>query len=212
MADGGDYTGRRFGRLTVLECAGKNKHHDTVWKCLCDCGTETVVAGYRLKNGHTQSCGCLTKETARERNRTHGGRHTRLYSVWAHMKERCNNSNSISYPNYGGRGIAVCDEWQQDFSVFRDWAICHGYTDELEIDRIDNDGGYCPENCRWATKRAQSYNRRSNRYLEYNGKRQTIKEWALEIGISPKVLYDRVKSGWDVERVLTEPKKGEAHG
>ncbi len=147
----------------------------------------------------------FSKGKKRERHITHGGRHTRLYSIWAHMKERCLNPNSISYKNYGGRGITVCDEWKQDFAAFRGWAYANGYSDELEIDRIDNDGDYCPENCRWATRKAQTYNRRSNRYLEHNGRKQTVMEWAHETGISHKTLYDRLKSGWPVDRALTEP-------
>lgn len=208
--------GKTFGRLTVLERAKNDSRGKTRWKCLCECGKETIVMADSLKSGHTQSCGCMAAEKAgaaiSKVNTTHGDRYTRLYRVWAHMKERCFNPNSISYENYGGRGITVCAEWKQDFVAFRDWAMENGYSDELQIDRIDNDGNYCPENCRWSTRKEQSLNRRSNVFLTFNGKRQTVREWAIEIGISPKVLYDRIKSGWPIERVLSERKKGTKDG
>ncbi len=196
--------GKIFGRLTVLERADNDGHGNIRWKCICECGKETIVTSSHLKSGHTRSCGCLMLDTTSARVTKHGGRNTRLYRIWAHMKERCLNPNSISYMNYGGCGITVCDEWKRDFKAFHDWAIANGYSDELEVDRIDNDGDYRPENCRWATRKTQANNRRSNRYLEYGGERLTVKEWALKTGISYKILYDRIKSGWSVERVLTE--------
>lgn len=210
MMDG--LAGKTFGRLTVLDRATNDSHGNIRFRCMCKCGCETVVTASHLKAGHTRSCGCLIPDTTSARVTKHGWGHTRLYRIWSHMKEQCLNPNSISYKNYGGRGITVCNEWKQDFTAFRDWAMENGYSDELQIDRIDNFEGYFPDNCRWSTRAEQSLNRRSNRFLEYGGKRQTIKEWALEIGISHKILYDRIKSGWSVERALTERKKGEAHG
>lgn len=191
--------GKKFGRLTVLDRAENNSQGKTRWKCLCVCGKETVVRADMLKSGHTQSCGCLAAERAGETisraNTTHGGRRTRLYRIWTRMKERCLNPNSVSYENYGGRGITVCDEWRQDFAAFRDWAMANGYSDELQIDRIENDGSYRPENCKWSTRAGQSLNRRSNVYLDFNGKRQTAREWAAKLGFLPRFCTIELKVG-----------------
>lgn len=203
--------GKRYGRLVVVEKTDGKSKSRSYWKCKCDCGNDVTVRADGLKSGHAQSCGCLAKERAAERiakiNTTHGGRKTRLYNIWAHVKERCLNPNSISYQNYGGRGICVCEEWRESFGAFYKWAMENGYRDDLTIDRIDNDGNYCPENCRWATKEEQVLNRRNNVYLEFNGERKTVSEWAAEMNVSPKYLYDRIKSGWSAERALTEIKK-----
>jgi hypothetical protein len=126
------------------------------------------------------------------------------------MRLRCYDEKNIAYNRYGGRGITICDEWKNDVKAFYDWAIANGYKNSLTIDRIDNDGNYCPENCRWATFKEQASNRRSNILVTHNGKTQTMKEWANEVGIPYKVVWARVqKLGWSAERALTDPvKKG----
>ena len=150
-----DLTGMRFGRLTVVEFDRLQKHK-TYWKCVCDCGLTVVVTGNNLRSGNTSSCGCLHREKIREigfANKKHGESHeklTRLYSIWCGMWQRCANPNREGYKYYGGKGIAVCEEWQ-NYSAFKEWALKNGYKDNLSIDRIDNMKDYCPNNCRWIT-------------------------------------------------------------
>lgn len=169
-----DLTGQRFGRLVVLERAEDDKNKNPRWRCRCDCGNETVVLGHHLRTGNTRSCGCffhekqskLMKQLCVERGIkppgcvTHNSSKTRLYNIWCGMKKRCYNSASSVYEYYGGRGITVCDEWLHSFEAFRDWALTHGYAENLTIDRIDNDKGYSPDNCRWLTLADQQRNRR----------------------------------------------------
>ena len=158
-----DLTGQRFGRLVVIERAGSTGRGESTWLCLCDCGKNCVVYSYKLRSGHTKSCGCLNIEATKARFATHHKRHTRLYGVWTTMIQRCINPKHNRFHRYGGRGITVCDEWRNDFQAFYDWAMATGYDEcaprgQCTIDRIDNDKGYSPDNCRWVDAKTQRYN------------------------------------------------------
>ena len=163
-----DMTGRHIGRLLVIEECGRDARGEALWRCRCECGNEVIVRGYDLRNEHTTSCGCYRRERTGEAHTTHGMSKTRLHSIWMGMLHRAGVYKGASEEvkhNYQDRGITVCDEWLV-FENFRDWALSHGYFDDLEIDRRDNDKGYCPENCRWVSRRENVSNRRNTIRLE----------------------------------------------
>ena len=189
----GDLIGKKYGMLTVMESAG---YHITpcgtrrrLWKCHCDCGTEKIVQEPNLKNGTTKSCGCWKYRKIKEHNTKHGGSKDRLYGIWKGMKRRCNDSRDSHYATYGGKGIKICDEWANDYAVFKEWAYKNGYdenakTGDCSIDRINNNGNYEPNNCRWVNRIQQANNTSQNRYVTLNGKRLTIAEFARTMNIS----------------------------
>lgn len=151
-----DLSGQRFGRLVAIERAPNHKRQ-TVWKCHCDCGAEVEVQLGHLRSGRIVSCGCYKAENSKTRATIHGLRHTKLYMVWTSMRQRCKNPKNKEYKYYGGRGISVCEEWN-DYAVFNEWAQSHGYREGLSIERVDIDRGYCPENCTWIPLSEQAKN------------------------------------------------------
>lgn len=199
-----DLSGQQFGRLTVIKEAARHSNGSVRWLCKCTCGNEVIVSRHDLRDGSTQSCGCLQTES-RHSSKTHGERHTRLYNIWASMKQRCCSPSQRNYPYYGGRGIAVCEEWK-NFLPFYEWAMANGYRDDLTIDRKNVNGNYEPSNCRWASIDEQRNNTRSNIILKHNGETHTMAEWSKILEISYGALQQRLgKLGWSVEKALTTP-------
>jgi hypothetical protein len=198
-----DLTGKRFGRLVILKRAENTALGQTRWLCICNCGNKIEAAGNDIRSGHTKSCGCLHREVASKRLTKHGAANTRLYGIWRGMWRRCNNPwDESTKRSYIDRGIAVCDEWR-DYGVFRAWALANGYAENLTIDRTDNDKGYSPENCRWATAKQQANNRRTNVFVTYNGETKTVAEWAEITGVRWQTLHGRLtREGWDAEKAF----------
>lgn len=202
-----DLTGRRFGRLTVIRKTDqRGPDGGIIYECLCDCGNTCFVWGNKLtRKGHSakRSCGCLHDET----HHPHGCSKTTLFHKWTGMNDRCYNRNARQYPDYGGRGITVCDEWRNDFSCFLSWALSSGYQEGLSIDRIDVNGNYCPDNCRWITMSEQQKNKRNVKLITYCGETHTLPEWADILGIKYGTLWERIHDGMSVEDAFRRDSK-----
>ena len=190
-----DLSGRRFGRLTVIEFDHMDKYYSSYWVCKCDCGNEVVVSRGNLVKSRAKSCGCYKRDLQRELKTTHGEHQSRLHNIWGNMKQRCGNEKNTNYHSYGERGISVCNEWLDNYETFRDWALENGYSDELTLDRRDNNGIYSPDNCRWADRYTQMNNRRNTRYITYNDETHSISEWARILNVTANTLYYRIKKG-----------------
>ena len=204
-----DLTGKKFDRLTVVGRSENNKHNQVVWSCLCDCGNKTNATGSSLKSGHVKSCGCLNMELLKKRDhKIHGLINHRLYEIFISMKMRCYNKNHHAYKNYGGRGISICKEWKNDIKSFYNWAIGNGYERNLTIDRINNNIGYSPENCRWATRKEQARNRSTNKLVCYDGTTKSLSEWCEDLRLNYGTIIHRINIlGWDEKRALSVPIK-----
>jgi len=192
-------TGNRYGNLVVLGQAKSNKRNKAMWRCLCDCGSETIVLGSSLRCGDSKSCGC--KEAVSTK---HGRSGTKEYDVWCGIIQRCCIPDSKAFPYYGGRGIEVCNRWRISIDAFiEDMGPQPGRG--YSIDRIDNNGPYSPENCRWATREEQANNTRANHFLEHDGKRMTIAQWGKATNLDRTTISNRLRLGWSISRALTEP-------
>lgn len=201
-----EMVGKRFAMLTVLAEAGVygSAQHKT-YICLCDCGTKKVIVGASIRAGRTQSCGCLAKKTQfnSESAKTHGLSRSRIYKIWLGMKQRCSDkSTGKSRRLYYDKGIRICDRWKDFGNFVTDMGIP---MKSMTIDRIDGNGNYEPENCRWATKKEQANNTAANHQLSYDGKKMNITQWSEQIGIKQNTIVWRLMRGWSVEKALTKP-------
>lgn len=195
-----DLTGMRFSRLLVLGEGGRSRTGVIMWDCLCDCGARRSVFGAALRSGNTKSCGCKKSEDTHRRNITHGMSRSDLYAVWCSMKARCHRPSDADFHLYGGRGISVCDRWKNSFTAFV--SDMGPRPDGFSVERIDNQKGYSPGNCKWASSKEQSANRRVTRYLTFGGVSRPLLEWAALLGIKPCTIYQRLHGGASDEDAL----------
>lgn len=202
-----DLSGRKYGKLTVLRRSDRTGKY-VYFDCICDCGNEVTVRATDLKDGTTKSCGCIKKEKYKSGgyNLKHGCWKHPAYGAYSKMKDRCYNPNVESYKNYGARGITICDEWlgQKGPINFCEWADNNGYKKGLEIDRIDNNKGYSPANCRWVDRFVQANNKRNNRWIDGFGETKTIGEWSRIMDIDYDMIYRRLKKGKSIEEIAEE--------
>ena len=194
--------GKKLGMLTVVERTSNSKHGASRWICRCECGNEIVLTYEQVKRGSKKDCGCIKRP---HHNATHGASRSPLYNHWKMMLYRCENPKNRAYKYYGERGIQVCEEWH-DFNAFKKWLDESGYVEGLTVDRIDNNKGYCPENCRLTDSKTQANNRRSNVEITYNGQTHNLTEWSEILGFDYKQVHNRMhKLGWDFEKALLTP-------
>jgi hypothetical protein len=189
--------GLKFNRLTVV------KRIKGGIECVCDCGNNVLTNYYALRSGNTKSYGCLHKELVGTWTTKHGYSKHPLYKTWHNMRSRCKNPNATKYEIYGGAGISVCNDWDNNFVSFYNWSIENGWEKGLSIDRIDGKKGYCPSNCRWVDDKTQNNNLRSNHLITYNGKTLSVYAWADELKLNKKTLSERLRRGWSIERAFT---------
>lgn len=192
-----DISGKKFGKWTAIRSIGKGNKGEYLWECVCDCGTKKTVPIDALTCGRSSSCGCSRS--------THGKSKSILFHVWQSMKQRCLNNRHRQYANYGGRGITVCKEWLSNFDRFEEWALSNGYKRGLQLDRINNNAGYSPENCRWATPMQNENNRRNNRLITVDGVTHTLAEWSRIAGIPSTTILTRLHRGHTFEEAIKKP-------
>jgi hypothetical protein len=199
-----DLTGQRFGRLSVLGWVGKEKGKVSRWLCQCDCGNRIVTFAHYMTTGDTSSCGCLRRDVTGNKARSHGLSNTVEYRIWFGIIDRCRRVTNKSYTRYGGRGITVCQEWQDSFEQFLT-DIGNRPSPKHSVERIDNALGYFPDNCRWATNKEQANNTRRNHIIEYNGEKLNLAQWSEKTGMSYYLLRSRASRGWSPEKIFTRP-------
>lgn len=200
---GNNIVGQKFAMLTVLEFAGicgTGTHAKRMFRCLCDCGIEKSMRIAPIVSGRTISCGCITKPYQNEIIAKYGVYRLALLHRYRQMISRCHNPKDLAYKDYGARGIVVCDLWKENFLVYYDWAIANGLTDDLQVDRRNNDGEYSPENCRVATRLNNMRNTRKNRFITYNGETKCASEWAEIYGINEATIRGRIDNNWPPEK------------
>ena len=200
-----DLSGKSFANLKVLKIAQDEKYKKKKWLCQCKCGELIIVESNNLISGHTKSCKKCSIKNKSEKSKIHGMTNTKLYGVWNGMINRCENPNTTAYKDYGKKGISVCEEWH-NASIFFEWAIKNGYKEGLQIDRINTQGNYCAENCRWVDRIQNANNKTNNKYIEYNGETKTMAEWARYFGVNYKNLSRNLKKGYSLIQAIERDK------
>lgn len=196
--------GNIYGKLTVLSRSQNNSRGRAMWLCKCECGKEKIISSDNLTQGKTKSCGCAKFES---HNKKHGLTKTDIHNKWISMRQRCNDKNHKSYSRYGAIGINVCEEWNNSFEEFAKWSFKNGYKDGLSLDRIDNNQGYYPDNCRWVEWKKQCNNRSSNILIEYNGEIKTLKEWQEILNFDYNLVNERISVyGYSFKDAISLPK------
>lgn len=199
--------GEKHGKLLIVNYLGKG-----LFLCVCDCGKKKAVRADHLVGGEIKSCGCLSSEITAQRNKekcygkTHGESKTRLYQIWLDMKQRCYNPKQPTYKWYGAKGIKVCDEWKNNYLLFKKWAMANGYTEKLTIDRINPCDDYFPDNCRFITKSEQTRNKSTNIIVEIAGQKKCLFDWCKEYGKNYRTAVGRIRCGWHPKAALFAPK------
>lgn len=191
-----DLTGQVFNGIRTLRLAERDKLNKARWEFICHCGKVFIEDGYTISSGKSKSCGCLKGW------KTHGLSNTRVHNIWSGMKARCNREQDASYHKYGGRGINYCESWEKFENFYNDMG---NPPEGFSLDRIDNNKGYCRENCRWTDVKTQARNTRTNRMMTYKDKTMCVTEWAEIVGLERGTISSRLRQGWSVERILTTP-------
>lgn len=199
------WIGKTFNDLTVLGLGGRDKYNRQLWRCECECGNIIEALPTYLKRGDVKSCGCIKRRKPWRKYENGYGRESRIYRIWSAMKSRATNKNMPEAESYVLRGITICDEWKESYQIFLEWALANGYRDDLTLDRIDNDKGYSPDNCRWATTKEQSLNRKNTIYVEKDGEKIPLKVYCEAHSLNYLTIKSRIQSGWDKSDAIETP-------